>query len=279
MASWPYAIVYCVYSGDNLPFIVESISSLPGNEYLVVVLDGPVDNEIETYLVSKSHIVLKLSVNSGLAAALNFGIQWILEKTDAPYIVRMDSDDISCPQRIEMQLAYMVSNKELDLCGTDYEEFETDSSLRRVMRFPSSHDEIIRMLYSFSPICHASVVFRRSFFAKAGLYSTKREHLLVEDIELWIRAALNGVRFGNLNKVLYKVRINKSFYRRRSGVKAKNELFVYLQACKVLGFPLHFRLFPILRFILRHSPSWVVHPAYGIYRKMRRSAVAPQNQD
>lgn len=58
-------------------------------------------------------------------------------------------------------------------------------------------------------------MYRRHLIEKADFYPI--DAILMEDKVLWGRALKHGFKFGNIQEYLFKFRIDRSFYKRRSG--------------------------------------------------------------
>lgn len=218
-----FSVLMSVYGKDNADFFNQALLSVTEKqtlkpEQVVIVQDGPVSSLIDDY-ISKAKIkeptiefsVLKKEINRGLAAALNDGILFC--KYD--WIARMDSDDISLPDRFEKQVDFICNNRTIDVVGGCIDEFidcpEISSSIRNV---PSSHSKIAEMAKTRTPMNHVSVFYSKKAVERAGLYSVDFGKL--EDYRLWIDMLASGARFANLPDVLVHVRIGNGFIERRS---------------------------------------------------------------
>ena len=138
--------------------------------------------------------------NIGLANVLNVGIQMAKGK----YIARMDSDDISAPNRLEVQVDYLERHADIDLCscgmilfGAMEDQWIRESDLETVR---------INALF-FSPILHAASVWRRDAFERLGL-RFRQEMVPAEDYDLWCRALSYGLRLVNIPQCMYQYRIH-----------------------------------------------------------------------
>ena len=119
--------VYCRETARNLETAVKSMleQTVPPDE-LVLVCDGPLTDELNSVIdhISKDSPdtlkVVRLSENIGLGRALQTG----LKHASNELIARMDSDDISCPDRCEKQLLFMKKHPGISILGGTIAEFE-----------------------------------------------------------------------------------------------------------------------------------------------------------
>ena len=102
--------VYCKETARNLETAVKSmLEQTVSPDELVLVCDGLLTDELNSVihkLDEKSPDTLKvvrLSENIGLGRALQTGLKYASNEL----VARMDSDDISCPDRCEKQLLFM----------------------------------------------------------------------------------------------------------------------------------------------------------------------------
>ncbi len=85
------------------------------NLVLIVVDDGSTDPEVQSTLAEAAKNtprlkIFSLETNKGVANALNEGVRYALDIEGVEFIARMDSDDISLPKRIQIQVDFMLSN-------------------------------------------------------------------------------------------------------------------------------------------------------------------------
>mmetsp|Transcript_21665 Transcript_21665/g.27810 ORF Transcript_21665/g.27810 Transcript_21665/m.27810 type:complete len:110 (+) Transcript_21665:88-417(+) len=105
-----------VYSADQSQWLQQAILSVVNQTYknflFGIVIDGNIDCSLNGYLnklcLEHDNILLvKSESNQGLSSSMNFLIEWMLENApQAKYLFRMDSDDISLPDRFEKQIAF-----------------------------------------------------------------------------------------------------------------------------------------------------------------------------
>jgi glycosyltransferase involved in cell wall biosynthesis len=218
------AVLLSVYKNDKLKDFKLALDSLYRqtitNFDIFVQKDGPVDNSINSYLINelntnKIKYLGERNENKGFDYSLNELInKALIEKYE--YIVRMDADDISTPERLEKQLDFMNHNSDIDVCGTYIEEFGDGIVYNKLVKYPLNHKDMMSFFKKRVPIAHVSAFFRRSYFAKAGLYEVSG-HFNNGDTLMWMKGFATGCRFANLDYVGVKVRVSKDFFYRRGG--------------------------------------------------------------
>jgi hypothetical protein len=171
---------------------------------VVVVDDGSRDGSGEWLeRVADPRVRVFRTDGIGLVPALDLAA----EKARAPYLARMDADDLCAPVRIGAQLVFLERRRDHVLVGSDFAVIdETDRALYPV-RVPREDEEVRRKLETGNRFQHGAVLFRRSAFEEAGGYRAAMLH--VEDYDLWTRLAERG-RVANLDRILY-------FWRFRGG--------------------------------------------------------------
>ena len=148
-----------------------------------------------------SHIVrYRGERNVGLANVLNVGIEMARGK----YIARMDSDDISLPNRLQVQVDYLEAHPEIDLVSVGMQLF---GDKEEIWVREQDFEELKICALFYSPVLHASSMWRKDAFEKQGL-RFRQEMVPSEDYDLWTRALVKGLKLVNLAEVLYKYRIH-----------------------------------------------------------------------
>lgn len=257
--------IYHKEKPEYFELALESIwdkQSLKPNE-IILVEDGALTSELDALILRwKSKLpqvlkVIKLKVNKGLSTALNEG----LKHCSCKYIARMDSDDISHPERFRKQFDYLEKNEDIYVLGGSIQEFNDKCDSLIVRHYPIDFNHIKKYIAKASPLAHATVMFRITLFASGIKYSEK--HITSQDIELWYRVVKAGYRISNIPEVTYYVRVSSDFYVRRTRKKAINEFKIYWNGIiELYGY--NWRLvFPILRVISRLMPAFIVKLLYS----------------
>lgn len=218
------AVIMSVYKNDKLKFLKESVQSILDQTFsqfhYFIIFDGPVSFDIDAYVTSLTDDrikLLRLEKNGGLASALNYLLEIVLKNSEYKFIARMDADDISMPTRFEKQRNFLLEHLDISIIGCWYEEIDESGRHLSYRRLPSDHESLRKRYFTRTPFAHSSVMFRRELIEKAGLYPT--DTVLMEDNVLWGRALKEGLTFANIPEYLLKFRIDKDFFKRRSGIK------------------------------------------------------------
>ena len=205
-----YSVLMSVYYKEKPEYLDLSIKSILCQtikpDEFIIVEDGPLTNElnevINRYLNQNTGIfnIIKLKKNGGLGHALNVGI-------------RMDSDDISLPERCEKQLEAFKADPELSIVGTQIDEFiDNPDNVVSSRIVPTDNDGIIRFARRRSPFNHPTVMYRKSDLLRLKGYQTSGRK---EDLDLFIRMVNNGCKAINLNEALLLYRSNEDNLKRR----------------------------------------------------------------
>ena len=203
---------------------------------IILVEDGPLTSEL--YAVVREYKdylkIVSNEKNLGLGLALNEG----LKACQNELVARMDTDDISKPDRCEKQLHYFEANPETTILGGQIEEFidsPDDVIGKRVV--PKTDVELKEFIKKRCPFNHMTVMFKKSDVIKVGNY---QDWFWNEDYYLWIRLALEGLVFANLPDTLVYARVGTDMYQRRGGreyYESEIKIQKYLLEEKMISYP------------------------------------------
>ena len=262
-----------VYKNDNYIYFEQALNSIYEKQTLkpnqiVIIKDGPLtlklENVIENFSKScKCRLdIICLLKNVGLGKALNIG----LEKCVYEIIARMDSDDISKPNRFKVQIDFIKNNPNIDVISSYVDEFEGSvDNIISTRTLPVDHNKCIKMLKYGSPFNHPVTVFKKSKVKEVGGY---KDIYLKEDTFLWLRMSAKNNIFGNIQESLLLFRVNKNMYKRRRGVKyVKSEikLFIFRYNNKMINLK-ELILLGLPTVLIRLLPSIILKYLYIILR-------------
>lgn len=261
------AVIMSLYKGDILEYVMYAVRSVLNQSFsdfdFYIQYDGYVQKDVDEYLSSINDERIqftKRNENKGLAYSLNELLSIVLPK-GYDFIARMDADDISLPERFEKQLCYMEAHPECDAVGTWAYEIKSDGSEFYKKKMPVTHEECRDFFMQRDCMIHPTIMFRRSYFEKAGVYSL--DTYFGEDTMMWAQGFANGCKFANIPEYLFKFRLNDDFFSRRRGWKhAKGILTLRWKVNKMLHYPLKAYVYAIAYAGAKLMPTKVLNWIY-----------------
>lgn len=218
-----YSILMPVYYKEKPDFLRKSIESMiqqtVQTDDFVIVEDGPLTEELYEVLdeYEKKYVFIHRVVqkeNRGCGASLNNG----LKNCKNELIARMDSDDISLPNRCEKQLKIFEKYPELGVVGTAMYEFSYDENNPEYIKYmPECPDDVYQYGKRRIPFNHPTVMYRKSIVY--NLHRGYCEERGMDDTDLFPRLMYSGVIGRNINEPLLKYRSNPEQYRRRINLR------------------------------------------------------------
>lgn len=204
------SIIVPVYKVE--PYLRKCIDSILNQTFkdfeFIIILDNPkntnhiniinqyvnIDDRIRFY-VNEKNMGLTLSLNKGLALA------------NGKYICRMDSDDISVNNRIEIQRKYLEDN-DFDLIGGISKIVDTSgNSIFSIRKVPSDFNKIKKCIKYNQVISHPTWFGKKELFENLNGY---REIPLCEDYDFTLRAIIKGYRISNINETILYYRMTEN---------------------------------------------------------------------
>lgn len=217
-----YSVLMSLYIKEKPEYLDSAIKSMVEQtvkpDEIVIVKDGKITGELQNIIdryaaeYPEMFNIVGYDENQGLGYALNYG----LERCRNELIARMDTDDISMPNRCEEQLKCFENNGEIDIVGGDISEFiGSEKNIIGIRAVPKSHEKIISYMKKRCPLNHVTVMYKKSSVIRSGNYL---DCIYNEDYYLWIRMYEHDCIFVNTGTVLVNVRVGQDMYRRRGGI-------------------------------------------------------------
>jgi glycosyltransferase involved in cell wall biosynthesis len=214
-----YSVLMSLYKKEDPVFLRLAVDSMLAQtvkpDEIVIVEDGPLTEEL--YAVVKEYAdaepelfrIVKSEKNIGLGLALNLGLAVCRNEL----VARMDTDDISKPDRCEKQLAVFRGNSELAIVGANVDEFySTPEQVVSVRAVPQTHEQIYQFAKRRSAFTHPVVMYRKSKVLAFGGYSDLRRN---QDVDLFGRMLFGGCKAQNIGESLLWFRSNDALAKRR----------------------------------------------------------------
>lgn len=200
------SVIMPVYNSEL--YLKEAIESIVNQTYenfeLIIIDDGSSDNSV-SIVKSINSEKIKLVINEknlGVSATRNKG----LNLAKGEYIALMDSDDISLPKRLEIQVNFLETNLDYGLISSYYESFRVGffGIKKRVRKLPLNDKQIKVNLLFFNVICCPSAMIRKNVIIKNNLFFDEKLRMS-EDFDLWKKISKVS-KIANIGEVLLRYR-------------------------------------------------------------------------
>ena len=182
------SVVMLTYQRDNLlPNAINSILNQSFNDYELIILnDGSTDNTDDVIKSFKDNRIryFKNKKNKGIAFSRNKA----LKKARGKYVMIMDDDDVSLPNRIEKQVSFLEKNPSIDAVAGQIAGFD---------RIFNHHDEIASNLINMNSFGNSNVMFRKNFIVRNKIKYPNIKY--GEDWHFWLQMLFNGAKFASID--------------------------------------------------------------------------------
>ena len=268
-------VAMAVYAGDRLDWTARAVDSILAQDYddflFVVVVDGDIDQQMLSYLEQTAEntqnvVLIRGEQNVGLSQCMNYVIGYTLDNfPGAQYFFRMDADDISEPERLSRQVAFLRQHEDVSVLGSSLVEINEKGKVVGQRLLPLDHDQIKKVFPRRCALNHPTVAVKMSVFEQGFRY--RPDLMNTQDYFLWIELCSKGFKFANLPDTLLKFRRVNDFYKRRGLNKSLNEFKARFYAMKALKSrtPLNV-VYAFAVIVLRLMPAKLIKLAYKIDR-------------
>lgn len=255
------SVLMSVYKAEKSERLERALTSIWDDQtfkpsQVILIKDGPLGVELDQVItlwqekLGNKLFIITNHQNLGLTKSLNKGLQLV----ECDYVARMDSDDISHPQRFERQFEFLNAHPDIDVVGGCIQEFNENNPNLGQRFYPDDPDEIKRYIVKGSPLAHPAVMMRNSLFLNGLKYD--ETYTTSQDVALWFEILSKGHKISNIPAIVLYFRLEDDTYTRRSRKKAVGELKIYMSGIKSLyGLFSIYYVYPLLRFIFRMLPT------------------------
>ncbi len=199
--------------------------------YELIVVD---DNGIGTHAQKHTQILLQEYIenkqikyiahkeNLGACKARNNGV----ENSNADFIFFLDDDDEFLPNKIQVQLDFMLENNHFDGCLSAFKRYENDSEIIAKSNYPVIGDFVNFSIQGnfFTPM----LCIKKESLKKIGGF---KEIDRFQDRYLMLHALINGLTFKCINEPLYIM-----FEHNGDRITNKNKIKTIKSLNKIKGF-------------------------------------------
>lgn len=220
-------------------YVSDAIESILNQTYknfeFIIIDDNSTDGTldiIKDYRKQDSRIVVtRNEENLGVTKSLNKGVKLAKGK----YIIRMDADDWSYPERLELQVSLMERYPEVVVSGSYIEVCDASLKTKNIRKYHLDDRNIRKHIFRYSPFAHPATIWQAKVL-KTQRYNEKI--VVCQDYELYFRIGTMG-KLMNLDKVLLKLRMHEqSISARLNDLQSKATVLIRLNAVLMHGYNL-----------------------------------------
>ena len=212
------------------------------NFELVICNDHSSDSTqqiLEEFANADSRIkVIRNTGRGGLMRSLNLG----LNVCQGKFIARMDDDDVSHNDRLQVEVEFLNSHPDINLVGTNVDVYDKDGVYGHIKKvaYPSSTD-----IWRGNVFVHPTVMFRKSMVDVIGGYDEQKSVLRIEDYDYWCRAYACGFKGANLQCSLLDYREDSGSFKKRDAMQKVRLVRCMSKWRKALGVAPYFLVFEL----------------------------------
>jgi glycosyltransferase involved in cell wall biosynthesis len=211
-----------VYNAER--YLRESIDSVLGQSFedweLILVDDKSRDRspEIEAEYAARDRRIraIKLDTNQGPIRARNIGIA----RAQGKYYAVQDSDDVSLPERLQLQVDFLQANPAIAIVGAASLIMDENGKVYASRTYPADPEAVKRRAILANPFAHSATMVRIEVLRQIGGYPVL-PYEASDDYCLWLRL-LSQYRGSNLPEFLLKYRLFASQYKNSIRQKLRN---------------------------------------------------------
>ena len=203
------SVIMSVYNSDKwVKKSIESILSQSEKDFEFLIIDDASSDSSFKILSEYQNLDFRIklfrnSKNFGLTKNLNT----LIKLAKSEYIVRMDADDISMPNRIECQLDFIKSQK-IDLCFSQTNIILDSGEELCKKWFPENILYAYKYLPYINLFTHSSLMIKKKVYEENNYYNEKFKN--AQDWELWNRLVKKNYKFGITRNILHSWRLHNS---------------------------------------------------------------------
>lgn len=251
---------------------IESILNQTFKKFeLIIVNDASTDKTlqiIKSFAKKDSRIrIINNKKRLDIAGSLNKGISHAMSNI----IARMDADDISLPNRLEVQYKLINNSKKIAVVGANIVVMDPQEKDISARSYPANSKDLKACFFKYSPFAHPVVMFRKKIFDEVGKYNPK--YSPTEDLDLWFRIGRKH-EFRSVPQLLLRYRLSE-----------KSSSHSIIRDLEILVFKIRFdaitkygyrpSAFDIVYNLLQFATLWITPSKYRIkiYNLLRNNNI------
>lgn len=179
---------------------LQSLLNQTSKNFEVVICDHGSTETIDLVVDEFRHLLNLIFIKVPQSGGVGFPRNRAIEVATSDWIAFLDSDDWWCPKKIETVLPLIKKEVDFIYHKLQIVHGSVDSKKASFKGRASRFDFLTELVAVSNPIPNSSVAVRKSCINKIGGFDEDR--LIIEDFDLWIRLAQQGVRVQFVDVVL-----------------------------------------------------------------------------
>ena len=181
------------------------VAALTGPSRQVIIALHGAGKDVESTVTESglAATVVQVPESANLAEVLNAG----LAAGSAPYVARLDADDIPLPHRLEVQVRALQQDPDCAVVCSSKLFIDVRGGRIGLRRAPANAAALLRGMRWKNVIWHPTVLMRRAVVEELGGYNVAAQH--AEDYDLWLRV-LQHWRIEPIAEPLIEYRLHES---------------------------------------------------------------------
>ncbi len=214
------SVIMSIYN-EKEEYLQKSIESILNQTFkdfeYIIIIDNPLNEDAINIVNKYSDIDKRIKAyinkkNIGLTGSLNRALSYV----QGEYIARMDADDISEPNRFELQYKYL-NMLNLDIVGSSLRKISESGEIINELTNKSFNPDTIKKLLMYdNPVAHPSWFLKKQVYDVLDGY---REIKACEDYDFLLRAVKKNFRIGICDSITLNYRVNTFGISRTNGLR------------------------------------------------------------
>lgn len=222
------------YTKDDIAQLQRSVDSILDQSFadfeFLICDDGSTD-DAKAYLEGLTDDRIRLVRKDScldLASKLNLCLKY----SRGHFIARMDDDDWSRSDRLEKEVAFLVSNQDIAFVGCNAALIQNGQKIgeRHLPEQP-----VVKDFYITQPYIHPTLVFRAEALKAVGGYRESVDCILCEDYDLLLRLYEHGYAGANIQETLLDYTVPLPGMGKRKMIHRWNETVTRYRHFRTLG--------------------------------------------
>jgi glycosyltransferase involved in cell wall biosynthesis len=215
MSNVKVTIAFATFN-EKLHFLKQSVDSVLNQtfkdwEFIVALEPGDTNTDYFKNL-AQTHSNIRLIFNETKFGRTGSMVN-AMEAASGEYIARLDSDDYCDSTRLQKQVEFLDKNPWCSVVGSYIKLVNYDDKQVADRRYPTDQKGILNYFLKSSSLPGPGVMLRKSDFKEVGYYDRAINHS--EDLELWLRGLVHGLKYANIPEFLLYYRVPYTLMGRR----------------------------------------------------------------